>query len=134
MTFCIIHTYFLFPQLTGCSGLIDLAFAIDISGSIRQEHFDKVKEYIVQIIEKLEISDSKVRVAAITFEGQSRTVFGLNRYNTTHDVVQGILHIRWKGGRTNIQSALMRSQNQVKYVPSLEVHAQSSIMTVLSWV
>ena len=44
---------------SGCSGEIDLVFAIDASGSIRVERFPYVLDFAISIAEELEIRNGK---------------------------------------------------------------------------
>ena len=52
--------YHSFSSPSGCSGEIDLVFAIDASGSIRVERFPYVLDFAISIAEELEIRNGKM--------------------------------------------------------------------------
>jgi hypothetical protein len=58
-----------FSLLTGCSGLLDLALVIDASGSIRNERFSPIIEFLVEVVEQfhLEGDGGQTRIAGIHF-------------------------------------------------------------------
>lgn len=50
-----------------CYGEADVVFAVDVSGSIRENRFSMMKEWLSLVVENLEISGDKTRVALLTF-------------------------------------------------------------------
>ncbi len=93
-------------SLAGCSGLLDVVFAIDASGSIRNERFPLVIDFVVGIAKELEIHNQKTRVGAIKWSDNAEMQFQLNKYSAKQDVVQALRHISFMGGRTHTSSAL----------------------------
>jgi collagen type VI alpha len=85
---------------------MDLAIVVDRSGSIRQEKFDDVKAYIVEVLGQYEIYHDKVRVACVAFSSDAMRIFYLNTYTQLQDINEAILRITYSGQRTNIASAL----------------------------
>ena len=69
---------------------MDLTFVIDVSGSIRREHFDDVKEFICDIVNELEVSLDKTRVGAISFSDTAEIEFTFNMFVTKQDVMARI--------------------------------------------
>ena len=51
---------------------------IDASGSIRAERFPLVQEYMVNLVNELEVHPDKTRVGGVQFSSDSRTAFYLN--------------------------------------------------------
>ena len=68
-----------FPVL-GCSGELDLAIILDKSGSIQSERYPLVKQFLMDILEQLEMWEDKIRIAAITFHDDATLHFDLNDY------------------------------------------------------
>ena len=104
----------------GCSAAADLVFIIDGSGSIRHERFQDIKDFVIGIVEELEINPNrpnKVKVAAICFDTEAFVEFYLNTYQTKQDIIQGIQRIHYLGGRTNIADAFRRMRRDV-FLPS----------------
>ena len=104
----------------GCSAAADLVFVVDGSGSIRHERFQDIKEFIIGIIEELEVnpdSPNKVRIAAICFDNEAFAEFYLNTYQRKQDIIQAIQRIHYLGGRTNIADAFRRMRRDI-FLPS----------------
>ena len=93
----------------GCDAGADILFVVDISGSVRHEHFPEVKNFLADIVDEFEFSqtrDDKTQVSVITFDSEARVEFYLNEYDTKQDVQNAIQRIRYRGGHTNIPAAI----------------------------
>lgn len=74
------------------SGVLDIVFAIDTSGSNVQ-----IIDFILTVVENLEISASKTRVGALIFSGVSTDIFDLKTYSTKQDVWWALKQIARSG-------------------------------------
>jgi len=74
-----------------CSGLIDLAFVLDSAGTVHPERWHYVTQFVVNIIQQLDIGLNRTRVAVITWSDTAHVVFTLDRFTDRQDVVQVIL-------------------------------------------
>src|SRR6218665_2201229 len=74
------------------SGVLDLVFAIDTSGSSTQ-----IIDYILLVVEGLEISATKTRVGALIFSNVSTSVFELNTFTAKQDVWWSLKQIARSG-------------------------------------
>lgn len=90
----------------GCSSRIDLCLVVDSSESIRVERFPKVIDFLVSILDELEIGSEKTRVGAVTFNDAASVQFPLQAYNNKHDVISAVKRLKFTGGRTNIADGL----------------------------
>lgn len=64
--------YLTFPA---CSNSVtDVVFLIDGSKSVRPENFELVKKWINQIIDKLDVSDSKAHVGLVQYSSSVKQV------------------------------------------------------------
>ena len=90
-----------------------MLFILDRSGSVQHERFDEVKEFLVNIVEDLEVWNDKIRIAAVSFSDEAVLEFDLNDYNTKQDIQAAIRNIQYSGGRTNIAGALEIGREQV---------------------
>jgi collagen type VI alpha len=97
----------------GCTGKIDIAFVIDASGSIRNERFPKVIDFIVDLIDQLQISSQDTRIAAVSYSDNYAHQFHLNSYTTKQDVQLAMRRIPFIGGRTNTASGLKYMKDQL---------------------
>jgi len=68
--------------------------------------FSAIKQFVIDIVELLEIGTDKTRVATIVFSDQTVVKFYLNRYNTTKDIQDAVRVIEFPGGKTNISGSL----------------------------
>jgi collagen type VI alpha len=97
----------------GCSGRIDLAFVLDASGSIRNERFPKVIDFVVDLIEQLQISSDDTRVAVVSYSDNYAHQFHLNTYTTKQDVQLALRRIPFIGGRTNTAAGIQYMKDQL---------------------
>ncbi|XP_030268471.1 cartilage matrix protein isoform X2 [Sparus aurata] len=68
----------------------DVVFLIDGSKSVRPENFELVKKWINQIIDKLDVSDSKAHVGLVQYSSSVRQEFPLGRYNNKKDLKDAV--------------------------------------------
>lgn len=90
----------------GCTGKVDIAFVLDASGSIRNERFPKVLDFVVSLIEEFQVSQTETRIAAVTYSDNAVGQFLLNTYQTKEDVELAIRRAQFIGGRTNTASGI----------------------------
>lgn len=72
---------------------LDLAFVVDGSGRIGQEHFDISKEFIKDIVEVFEIGPERIRVGLIQYGVLAAVEFQLNEYMDESSVLAAIDNI-----------------------------------------
>ncbi|XP_029701406.1 cartilage matrix protein isoform X1 [Takifugu rubripes] len=68
----------------------DVVFLIDGSKSVRPENFELVKKWINQIIDKLDVSDSKAHVGLVQYSSSVKQEFPLGRYNNKKDLKDAV--------------------------------------------
>ncbi|GAB1600458.1 hypothetical protein Ahia01_000323800 [Argonauta hians] len=84
----------------------DLMFVLDDSGSVGLSNFGIVKQFVGDIVKKLNIGSQNVRVGAITFSSRVKNQFNLNKYHDLNSLVQGINKIKFGKGYTFTNLAL----------------------------
>ncbi|XP_034029403.1 matrilin-2-like [Thalassophryne amazonica] len=78
-----------------CKGIpLDFVFVIDSSRSIRPSDYDKVKIFIVNLLQFLEVSPEATRVGLLQYGSVVQSEFSLNTYNTKADVVQAVRNMK----------------------------------------
>jgi len=97
----------------GCSGKVDIAFILDASGSIRNERFPKVIDFVNSIIEELQVSQVDTRIAAVSYSDTAAPQFFLNAFENKQDVQLAFRRIPFIGGRTNTASGLRHAIDQI---------------------
>ena len=72
MTYCYFKqqasSYLLDVFFTDCTNNLDVCFVLDASGSIGEENFRKIKDFLGTVVDGMDVESRQVRVAATTFE------------------------------------------------------------------
>ncbi|TRZ01130.1 hypothetical protein DNTS_007854 [Danionella cerebrum] len=69
---------------------LDVVFLIDGSKSIRPENFELVKKWIMTMIDKLEVSETKTHVGLVQYSSTVKTEFPLGRYNDKKSLKEAV--------------------------------------------
>ncbi|XP_038134858.1 collagen alpha-1(XXII) chain-like isoform X2 [Cyprinodon tularosa] len=94
-------------QRAGCKNVhYDLAFIIDTSSSVGKENFEKIRQWVANLVESFDIAPDKTRVAVVRYSDKPTTEFTLGRYRTLEDVKQAARNIRYLGGNTMTGDAI----------------------------
>uniref|UniRef100_A0A8D1UKI1 Collagen alpha-5(VI) chain n=1 Tax=Sus scrofa TaxID=9823 RepID=A0A8D1UKI1_PIG len=93
---------------TGCVDTkeVDIYFLIDGSGSIRSDHFEQIKKFMLEVIENFDIGPDKVRVGAVQYSDTREKEFDITDYTTDETLRKAISNIRQLGGGTYTGKAL----------------------------
>ena len=81
-------------------------FVLDASGSIRSSNFLKVKEFVLQFVNRFPIGPMDNQVGVIVFDSVSRLIFDLDRYTDRSSLSNAVSSLVYTGGGTNIPAAL----------------------------
>ncbi|KAM7373120.1 hypothetical protein PAMP_008000 [Pampus punctatissimus] len=84
----------------------DVVFLIDGSKSVRPENFELVKKWINQIIDKLDVSESKAHVGLVQYSSSVRQEFPLGRHNNKKDLKDAVKKIAYMERGTMTGQAL----------------------------
>ncbi|XP_059809368.1 integrin alpha-M-like [Hypanus sabinus] len=79
--------------------LIDMAFLIDGSGSVKNHDFWRMKEFVKAIMQKFKNQDTQI--AVVQFSSYVRTEFNFNEYSNTPDKERLMNQIHQQHGGTN---------------------------------
>lgn len=87
--------------------------ALDESGSITLEKFNKIIDVVVHFIKVVDIENGKVRIGIITFAFNVYVHFHLDAYFNKHDMlyVTELLRLSYMGGPTMTHKALRYLKN-----------------------
>ncbi|CAD5114775.1 DgyrCDS3819 [Dimorphilus gyrociliatus] len=96
-----------------CDAQADIAFIIDVSGSIRRHRLELVKQFTAEIVDQFEISRTKARVAVLYFSDNSHLHFNLDAYYDKGDIIHAIKRIPFLFGRTHTAAALKMVRDSV---------------------
>ncbi|KAM7384175.1 hypothetical protein PAMA_011497 [Pampus argenteus] len=84
----------------------DVVFLIDGSKSVRPENFELVKKWINQIIDKLDVSESKAHVGLVQYSSSVRQEFPLGRHTNKKDLKDAVKKIAYMERGTMTGQAL----------------------------
>lgn len=85
---------------------IDLMFLMDSSGSIGEENFSKMKIFMKNLINRIEIGPDKTQIGVVQFSDDSKEEFQLGTYLTRQEIDDAIDRIDAIGRGTNTGHAL----------------------------
>lgn len=85
---------------------IDIMFLMDSSGSIGDENFRKMKIFMKNLINKIEIGPDKTQIGVVQFSDDSKEEFQLGTYLTRQEIYDAIDRIVAIGSTTNTGHAL----------------------------
>ncbi|XP_010188502.1 PREDICTED: collagen alpha-1(XXII) chain-like, partial [Mesitornis unicolor] len=84
----------------------DLVFILDASSSVGKEDFEKVRQWVSNLVETFEIGPDKTRVGVVRYSDHPTTEFDLGRYKTREEIKEAARKIKYYGGNTNTGDAL----------------------------
>ena len=99
--------------ITACDGRADVVFVVDSSGSIRENRFAMLMDYVRNVTKLLEVSPDRTRVGLVTFSDRATTEFNLNTYSSKEDIMQALHYVQYARGRTNTASALRKLRTEM---------------------
>ena len=92
MLFCYVRCW---PSIiTECSGVADVVLLIDESTSVGKSNFHKVKLFVANVLNGLDIGNTVVQVGCLTFSDKVTDRFDVNRYDTILPLTTGIVYLR----------------------------------------
>ena len=84
----------------------DLVFAVDDSTSVQRSNFNKVLDFVANIVGTLTIGTDAALVGFTSFSNTVRHQFYMNRYTVKSTLLTQIDRVRYRGGGTDIAKAL----------------------------
>lgn len=94
-----------FPSAAG--GERDVAFLIDGTDNVRAD-FPYIRDFIIKVIEPLDIGIDKVRVSVVQHSERPSPSFYLNTYQTKDEVIRAVNGLSVAGGRSLNTGAALR--------------------------
>lgn len=85
----------------------DIVFLIDSSTNVRQDGLAHIRDLILEIVQRLDVRPSKVRIGVVQFSNDVFPEFMLKTHPTKVAVVDNIRRLRFRGGSPlNVGKAL----------------------------
>uniref|UniRef100_A0A3B4GGN5 VWFA domain-containing protein n=1 Tax=Pundamilia nyererei TaxID=303518 RepID=A0A3B4GGN5_9CICH len=82
-------------------GKKDIIFLIDGSDNTDSEGIAHIRDFILKIVEQLDVQPDKIRVALVQYADKVKTEFSLNSHNNKAAVLSAIRRLRQMGGRSS---------------------------------
>ena len=77
-----------------------MVFVVDSSGSIGDDHYEIMMQFIVKVCRSFNISREGVRVGLISFSDDSQIEFYLDKYTNSESVAEAIMSVEYQEGMT----------------------------------
>ncbi|XP_006866840.1 PREDICTED: collagen alpha-3(VI) chain [Chrysochloris asiatica] len=85
----------------------DIIFLIDGSNNTGSAHFTVIRDFLVNLLERLSIGTQQIQVGVVQYSDEPRTMFSLNTFSTKAQVLDAVKVLRFTGGElANIGLAL----------------------------
>lgn len=84
----------------------DLAFILDTSSSVGKENFEKIRQWVSNLVESFDVGPDKTRVAVVRYSDRPTIEFKLDRYRTMDEVKRAAKNIVYRGGNTMTGDAI----------------------------
>uniref|UniRef100_A0A8C5XFU6 VWFA domain-containing protein n=1 Tax=Microcebus murinus TaxID=30608 RepID=A0A8C5XFU6_MICMU len=85
----------------------DIIFLIDGSDNTGSAHFAVIRDFLVDLLERLSIGAQQIRVGVVQYSAAPRTMFSLDSYSTKAQVLDAVKALGFAGGElANIGLAL----------------------------
>lgn len=100
--------------LTGCKNVhYDLAFILDTSSSVGKENFEKIRQWVANLVESFDVAPDKTRVAVVRYSDRPTIEFNLARHRSLEEVKRAAHNIRYMGGNTMTGDAISYTTNNI---------------------
>ncbi|XP_060683480.1 collagen alpha-3(VI) chain isoform X3 [Hemiscyllium ocellatum] len=96
----------------------DIVFLIDGSDNVGSTHFALVRDFLINIIENLDIGLGRVQVGLIQYSTYADTEFYLNTYLSKADILSHVRRLRLKGGARRNTGAAMDHAYRYHFINS----------------
>lgn len=83
-----------------------MAFILDTSSSVGKENFEKIRQWVANLVESFDVGPDKTRVAVVRYSDRPTVEFNLGRHKTLEEVKRAARNIRYLGGNTMTGDAI----------------------------
>ena len=86
--------------------MADIVFVLDSSGSVGEKNWEKMLNFVKDVINQLPVGIHSTRVGLVNYGNRATAEFYLNSHNSSASAVAAIDQIKWKDQETNTSGAL----------------------------
>lgn len=109
----------------------DIVFLVDGSNYIGSNNFPYVRDFIINVVNQLDIRPDRVRIGLLQFAESPRIEFYLNSFSNRQDVVDRISQLRLTGGSVLNTGAAMDYALKNMFLPSAGSRKRQRVQQVL---
>uniref|UniRef100_A0A3B4TR29 Collagen type VI alpha 3 chain n=1 Tax=Seriola dumerili TaxID=41447 RepID=A0A3B4TR29_SERDU len=115
-------------------GKKDIIFLIDGSDNTGAAGIAHIRDFILQIVQQLDVQPDQVRVAVVQYADRVKTEFSLNSHNNKPAVISAIKRLRQMGGRSSDLADAINyvMQNELKPSAGVRLTEASQHLVVLT--
>jgi len=88
-------------------------FVLDNSATVIESEYRRQQDFIVNVVDELDVDSGRVRVALITFSDTPVIQFRLSTYSTRSAVTNAIRRVSYRGTTADIAPAFRTLRNDV---------------------
>lgn len=111
--------------------LRDIVFLVDGSNYIGSNNFPFVRDFLINVVNQLEVRPDKVQFGLLQFAETPKIEFYLNTYNNRDDIVNKISQLRLTGGSVLNTGAAMEYALYNMFQPSVGSRRKEGVQQVL---
>jgi hypothetical protein len=116
----------------------DLVFVLDSSGSIGDDNFKKVKQFVKDVINAFDIGLDKTRVGVVEYSDTASRPFDLNTYDNKTEMLAAVDSIVYFGGSTQtdlgldmMTSSSFTTENGARLVNKVRLCRYARLLSVI---
>ncbi|MEQ2169819.1 hypothetical protein GOODEAATRI_029065 [Goodea atripinnis] len=115
-------------------GKKDIIFLIDGSDSTGPNGIAHIRDFIISIVQQLDVQSDRVRVAVVQYADRAKTEFSLNTHSNKQAVLSAVKRLRQIGGRSSeLANAIDHVlENEVKPSAGVRLSEASQHLVVLT--
>ncbi|XP_047198474.1 collagen alpha-3(VI) chain isoform X2 [Hippoglossus stenolepis] len=115
-------------------GKKDIIFLIDGSANTGPDGIAHIRDFILNIVQQLDVQPDQVRVAVVQYADQVKSEFSLNSHNNKPAVISAIKRLRQMGGRSSDLADAIKyvMQNELKPSAGVRLTEASQHLVVLT--
>ena len=80
--------------MPGSCGQVDIAFVVDSSGSIKQENWPRVREFMKNVVRQFDVGRYAAQFGTTVYGNDVLPIFQLNTHGNMNDVIRNIDQMR----------------------------------------
>ncbi|XP_071152223.1 polycystin-1-like protein 2 [Mytilus edulis] len=90
----------MFVHCKACIQQSEVIFVLDASGSVTAPSFGEMKDFVVALVQLMQIGPEQVRIGLLVFSTTPSVIFHLNEFTDSATIITNILGANYTGGST----------------------------------